>query len=96
MLPVTEFDHLILMIVSGYLLVGYLVHWWVQRMVTRRWREEYSDDERAQIDHTVSLVSVMLLWPKIVVPPLAWFLWNLFLGIIAITLRYLIGRFKRK
>ncbi len=90
----TELDNLILMIVSGYLLVGYLIYQWITWLL--RNRKDWTDDDRETYAHPISMVSTMLLWPKVLLPPLIWFIVRLVVGILLITLGHLRRLLRRK
>lgn len=90
----TEFDNLILLVVSGYLLVGYLIYQWITWLLRRG--QEWTDDDRETYDHPISMVTTMLLWPKVLLPPLFWFIIRLVVGIFLITLGHLRRLLRRK
>jgi len=66
----TEFDNLVLMIVSGYLLVGYLIYRWIRWMLNDKYAKDWRDEDRDTYEHALSMVSTMVAWPRIIWGPL--------------------------
>ncbi len=91
----TELDSLILMIVGGYLLVGYLIYQWINWLLHRN-QKEWTDDDREDYAHAISMVTTMVLWPRVLLPPWIWFIVRLILGVFFITLGHIIRLFRRK
>lgn len=96
MLP---WENWLIMGVGVYLLIGYAVHRWVHWMVWKKYAGEWTEENRQDIDSTLSLVSVMVKWPKVVWKPLLGMLFMILAWVVYMILRFVVAihrRFKRK